>query len=184
MDFNAFSHGQIQSKLWLCENLEPFMKPNSTILNLGCWYNLLGLLLCMRNNIQIKSVKGIDKDMEAITLANSFCQSFMIQPNVKIHNECMDANSLDYYGYDLVINCSVEHMESKEWFEKIVPNTLVCLQSSNRVTDDPVWDIKNPNPNFETFKSKFKLSNTYIEKTYHFQYDEYGYDRFMIIGKK
>jgi len=184
MDFSAFSHGQIQSKLWLCQELEPYIKPNSIIAVLGCWYNLTGLMLCLRKNIHINSIKGIDKDPKAIELANDLCQSFMIQPNVLITNECQDVKDFNFNGYDVVINSSVEHMENNDWFDRINHNTLVCLQTSNRVTDDPVWDIKNPNPDFITFKNKFKLSSYHIEKTYHFQYSEYGYDRFMIIGKK
>ena len=184
MDFNSLSQGQILSKIWLCENLEPYIIPNSTIINLGCWYNILGLMLCIRNNVQINSIHGIDKDPIAINFANQICSSFMIQPQVRIRHSCLDANNINYNGYDVVINCSVEHMENIEWFNKINHNTLVCLQTSSRVTDDPVWDIKNPNPTFEVFKNKFPLSQYYVEKTYHFQYDEYGYDRFMIIGKK
>jgi len=99
-------------------------------------------------------------------------------------NECKDVNEVNYNGYDVVINCSVEHIDNNEWFNKINNNTLVCLQTSNRVTDDPMWDIKNPNPNFDVFKNKFPLSSYYIQTTYNFQYDEYGYDRFMIIGRK
>jgi len=184
MDFNALSQGQVQSKIWLCKNLEPYIYPDSTILNLGCWYNLLGFMLCTRNNVTIKSIHGIDKDCEAIKYANIFCSAFMMQPDVRIMNECKDVNEVNYNGYDVVINCSVEHIDNNEWFNKINNNTLVCLQTSNRVTDDPMWDIKNPNPNFDVFKNKFPLSSYYIQTTYNFQYDEYGYDRFMIIGRK
>jgi hypothetical protein len=184
MDFNAFSHGQVQSKLWLCDNLENYITEPVTIAILGCWYNVLGLMLCLRNSEKIKSIRGIDNDQNAINLANSFCQSFMIQPNVKIDHTLADANELDYNGYDIVINTSVEHMVSTEWFNKVSKNSLVCIQSSNVVTEDPLWDIKNPNPNIDTLTYKFPMSNLYVRKTYHFQYESFGYDRFMLIGRK
>ena len=49
MDFLSFSHGQTQSKLWLCETIEPYLPKDAVVAILGCWYNTLGFMLLTRN---------------------------------------------------------------------------------------------------------------------------------------
>ena len=78
MDFLSFSHGQIQSKLWLCENLEPFLPNNSIIANLGSWYNVLGFMMLTRSQDKIQSILGIDIDPSATLIADKMNQAWMI----------------------------------------------------------------------------------------------------------
>ncbi len=184
MDFTSFSHGQIQSKLWLCQFIESFIPANSRIAILGSWYNVLGLTMLLRNPVKYQAITGFDIDQNAINYANKLCESFMIQPNVKLNNICADVNEIDLNGYDVVINCSVEHMNSRKWFEKLIANTLVCIQSSNVVVSDEVWDIKDPTQNLDELKSKYPMTQYYFSSNKSFQYDSYGYQRFMLIGRK
>lgn len=184
MDFSSFSHGQIQSKLWLCQSLEQYIPPNSRIAILGSWYNTLGLLLLLRNPDKYNFILGIDKDQTVIEVANKICEGFMIQPNVKINNVCADANTYNLQGYDVIINCSVEHMESSKWFDNLCIGTLVCIQSSNVTESNSNFDIKSPNYNLESLIAKYPLRTFYHKKTKHFQYNDWGYDRLMIVGKK
>ena len=86
MDYTAFSHGQMQSKIWLCESLEKYIPEKSNIAILGSWYNLLGILLLTRNPNKYNFIIGIDIDKNAIDIANKLCERWMIQPNVKIRN--------------------------------------------------------------------------------------------------
>ena len=184
MDFSALSHGQIQSKVWLCQSLEPYIPPNSRIAILGSWYNFLGLFLLMRNPIKYNFILGIDKDQSAIDLANKICEGWMIQPDVKINNVCADVNYYNLQGYNVIINCSVEHMESDKWFQNITSGTLVCIQSSNVLESNSSFDIKSPNQNIDSLVTKYPLRTFYHKKTKHFQYNEWGYDRLMTIGIK
>lgn len=184
MDFTALSHGQIQSKIWLCENLEPYLPRHSTVIILGCWYNILGMMMLVRKPNFYNSIVGVDIDNTAIQKANDVCQSFMIQPNVKITNKLADANEFDLNGYDVVINCSVEHMNSRNWFERVNYNSVVCIQSSDVNNSDPVWDIKDANNSLEELASKFPLSQTYVKTKLSFNYDNFSYNRFMLIGRK
>lgn len=184
MDFTSFSHGQIQSKIWLCESLEPYIPINSNIAILGSWYNVLGLLLLSRNPNKYNHIVGVDEDPNAVSIANKLCEGFMIQPNVKINNICADANSYNLQGYQVVINCSVEHMNSTAWFNNLITNTTVCIQSSNVQKSDDNFDIKSPNQSIQSLVEKFPCRKFYHKKTKNFQYNEWGYSRFMTIGIK
>lgn len=185
MDFTTFAHGQIKSKIWLCETLEPILPKNAKIAILGSWYNLLGFMLLIRKNAQIHKITGVDLDTEAIEIADKVCDMWKIESNL-VTNIAMDACDFDLSGYDVIINCSVEHIDSDKWFENIKPGTLVCLQSSD-VTDqykDNLWHIVNPNHNLEEFKNKYPLSHTIFNDELKIEYDTWGYKRLMLIGIK
>jgi hypothetical protein len=184
MDFTAFSHGQMQSKLWLCENLEKYIPQNSTVAILGSWYNLLGMMLLARNHEKYNFILGIDKDPKVIEIADKLCESWMVQPNVKMKNIFFDANDYNLEGYNVVINCSVEHMDSTRWFRKLNSGTLVCIQSSDVIESDQNFDIKNPNRNLDDLCYKFPMRTYYHKKTKQFKYNEWGYNRLMTIGIK
>jgi len=184
MDFTSFSHGQIQSKLWLCQFIETFIPFNSRIAILGSWYNVLGLMMLLRNPSKYDIITGFDIDKNAIDQANKLCESFMIQPNVKLNNVHANVNDLDLNGYQVVINCSVEHMESRKWYSKLTSDTLVCIQSSNVTSNDPVWDIKDSTQSLEELKLKYPMTQYYFAANKHFDYGATKYQRFMLIGRK
>ncbi len=58
MDPLSFSHGQTQSKLWLCETMEPHLPQNAVVAILGCWYNMLGFMLITRNKQLLSACLG------------------------------------------------------------------------------------------------------------------------------
>lgn len=184
MDFTSFSHGQIQSKQWLCESLEKYIPPNSNVAILGSWYNILGMMLLTRNPNKYNFICGVDKDKNAIEIANKLCEGWMIQPTVKIKNVYADANEYDFGGYNIVINCSVEHMESTKWFTNLHEGTLVCIQSSDVTISDSNFDIQNPNHTLEELCNKFPMRTYYNKKIKPFKYNDWGYSRLMTIGIK
>lgn len=185
IDFTAFSHGQILSKLWLCQNIEPFIKNNSDVAILGSWYNTLGFLLLARNNIEIRSITGIDIDPYAIDIANKINDVWMINNN-KVKNIVEDINISQLSNYDVIINCSVEHTYHSVWFNNIKPNTLVCLQTCI-VTDEKLldsWKIVNPVYSLEEFKLKYPLTDLIFANELNIDYKDWGYKRLMLIGHK
>lgn len=184
MDFTALSHGQIHSKLWLCQFAETFIPANARIAILGSWYNFLGLMMLLRNPAKYQTITGFDKDSKAIDVANKVCESFMIQPNVKMANVCADVNDIDLNGYQVVINCSVEHMDSRRWFDKLPMDTLVVVQSSNVNNNDPVWDIKDPTQSLDELKLKYPMTQYYFSSNKGFDYGSTKYQRYMLIGRK
>lgn len=184
LDFNAFSHGQIQSKIWLCEEIEKHIEKDSRVAILGSWYNVLGFMLLVRKPKFYTSVRGFDLDEKAIEMANKITEAWSIQPDCYLQNEHANANDIDLNGYDVVINTSVEHMSSQVWFHKVPGNALICIQSSNVTMSDHNWDIKNPSANFKDFIDAFPLTDYKFKGHISFDYGPNSYSRFMIIGYK
>lgn len=184
MDFSAFSHGQIQSKLWLCEKIEPYIPEHANVAILGSWCNILGFMMLTRSRSKYNLIVGVDKDKDSIEISNRIINGWAIGDEIVAKNECYDVNHFDTNSYDVVINTSVEHMESTRWFENIKCDTTVCLQTSNMVTDDPNWNIVNPNPDIETFKLKYPMSQILFTGEKVFDYGHLKYSRYMLIGKK
>lgn len=184
IDYNAFSHGQVQSKIWLCEEIEKFIKKDSRVAILGSWYNVLGFMMLVRKPKYYISIRGFDIDQNTIDIANKITEAWSIQPDCFLQNQLDDVNTVDLNGYDVIINTSVEHMERQDWFERSPGNALICVQSSNVTVDSKTWDIKNPSANFQDFISMFPMSNYVFKGHMSFDYGPNSYSRFMIMGYK
>jgi hypothetical protein len=182
INLDCFSHGQVKSKIWLCENLERFLPENSMVLILGSWVNVLGFMMLSRRPDGYSYVKGVDKDEGAVEIANKLCSYWYIEG---IGNTVLDdANTTDTRGFNAVINCSSEHMENTTWFDNIPDGTLVCVQSSNITDTKDPWFVENPSPTIDSFKEKYPLRDIKFCDTLSIQYGDWGYDRYMIIGIK
>jgi len=183
MDLLSFSHGQTQSKLWLCETIEQYLPKDAVVAIPGCWYNLLGFMLLTRNKGMYQHILGIDIDSEAIRGANTLCQGFMLGIDSQIKNECVNADTANLQGHNVVINCSVEHM-SDDWYANVDPNALVCIQSSDVSDKNEPWLITNSCTSIESLKERFPMTELLYSKTKYFDYGSSSYNRFMIIGLK
>lgn len=185
MNFTTFSHGQVQSKVWLCKELEKFIHANIKIAILGSWYNLLAFMLLTRNGDRYQLITGIDSDPETKQIADLVTDAWRIGKDHKVENIIADANLENLAGYDLVINCSPEHMDGNQWFENLEYGTMVCIQSSDvQLKDDDVWKCVNANRSLEDLALKYPLSKYLFSGTKEFRYDDNGYQRFMLIGIK
>jgi hypothetical protein len=187
MNFDAFSHGQVISKLWLCEELERHTKFNSSIWILGSWYNLLAFMLHIRKPDYYSSIIGYDIDYHSKEIADKLCNAWTIYHPISVQNIIANSNELDWSNPpDIVINCSVEHFSDNTWFDSIPVGTLVCIQSSNIGDPNDPWYIKQPIPTINDFKSKFILSTHLMVGIKPIQLNKKGkfYERYMKIGYK
>lgn len=185
MNFESFNHGQVQSKIWLCENLEPLLPKFPSVLILGAWHNVLGFIMLSRQPKRYDFIAAVDIDPEVKPIADKICEAWTMSDTVKIQNLTEDANNTRFTHYNVVINCSVEHMENVSWFDKIDNNALVCIQSSDLPENhDEVWKINNPNISLEKLKQKYPLSQILFAGEKVIQYENWGYKRLMIIGIK
>lgn len=184
MDFTAFSHGQIKSKLWLCEELEPCLPENTNVLILGAWYGIMAFMMLARNPNRYNQITCMDQDPQAIAVAQKILDTWQIdQDNItKILLRDVNLPETIDSDYNVIINCSCEHMQG-DWFKQVQPGQLLCLQTSNRVTDDPVWDIKNPSATMSEFKNKYPMSQILFEGAKVFDYGDLCYTRYMLIGR-
>lgn len=186
MNYDTFSHGQIQSKIWLCTELEKYVHADLSVAILGSWYNVLAFMLLTRNQDRYRHILGVDIDQDTKEIADKITNAWQIGNGNKVKNVVADANTYDLSGYDIVINCSPEHMDSNEWFENLDYGTLVCIQSSDvQVRDDDVWKCVNPNSSLNELSKKYPLSKYLYSGQKEIRYSvDNGYTRFMLIGVK
>lgn len=182
MDLEAFSSGQVISKIWLTQELEPVARKYADparIVLVGGWYGILNLMLRIRSNMNIESVRSVDIDANACATADKINDTWVWQ-NWKFKAIHADANYYDYADANLIINTSVEHIDTQKWFDNIPSGCLVALQSNDMQHDDHCHNHES----LDDFKNDFTLSEILYSGTKHFEYPDWGFNRFMIIGRK
>jgi hypothetical protein len=185
----SFYHGLIKSKLWLCEELETAMyreclnKPTLHIL--GCWDNLLAFMLLTRKLTFYNTVYGYDINPEAIANANKVCDMWKYE-SPKVYNYVQDVNDYDYslHANGIFINCSIDQMDSNNWYNSVPEGSLVCIQTTNMKDPDFPWFIKQTTDSLDELVNKFNLSNLLYSGVKNIPYATNGYKRYMIIGRK
>jgi len=183
MDLSAFSHGQIQSKIWLCEILEPLLNSTDKIAILGSWYNVLGFMLNVRKPKYYQHISGFDLDTVQEEADKITC-AWNHLPELTVFNVKADVNSVDLSEFNVIISTSVEHITENVWFQNIKPNTLVCIQSSTIGSDIESFKVTNENKSLDDLKQKYLLSKIVYEGVLDFDYPVNPYKRLMIIGYK
>lgn len=187
IDADAFSAGQVESKIWAAEQLELVIKELNTgplrMYVLGGWYSLLHFILSVRKNIDIDYCRSVDLDPITSYNANKINNSWEIK-DWKFRAYPFDANKLEYtYDTDkinCVINTSSEHFKSKLWYNLIPNGTLVLLQGNDLKISDHVSRPKS----LEHFISTYPVTNLKFSGTMNFQFKDMSYNRHMIIGIK
>jgi hypothetical protein len=188
LDNDAFSSGQMGSKIWLARKLELVVRDYQSqglfkqplrIGIIGGWYGILNLVLGIRENLDIRYVRSIDLDPEACKNAD-LVNEYWVWKNWKFKSLCADANDTELFDYDVVINSSVEHIDSLEWYDNIPEGTLVVLQSNDMPHDDHVSN----HTSLAEFSKSFNLSKTAFEGELRFDYGTWQFDRYMKIGIK
>lgn len=183
---DAFSSGQILSKIWLAESLERILHEKNityslNILILGGWYGLLNFIFRTRKNIKIKQFINIDLDLESCEVSKKINETwFWTNNSFNSINE--DANNFKYSSnqFDLVINTSVEHFSSKQWFDNIPLGLMVVLQSNDMKHDDHY----NNHDSLEDFIKNYPLKDILYSGVKNFSYPDKEFKRYMLIGIK
>lgn len=171
---DLMSRGQIRSKLWVIQTLKLLGLNAGNSLICGGWYGTLGRLLVESESCKV--VHSFDIDYKAIKLANVF-NNDLSSDNKFIWGDC--AEKMSYVNnYDTVINTSCEHFENFEGFLHQVPSgKLLILQSNNFYNAN---GHVNCHANLDDFRESVQLDEELFSGTLKL----YGYDRYMIIGRK
>lgn len=187
-DSDAFSAGQIQSKLWLAQRLEDALldeMPTDTssgyrILILAGWYGVTNLLLRTRTRVPIEYVCSVDLDPACKVMSEKINNAWSWRG--EFASIVYDINHFDYTKneFNVVINTSVEHLASDEWYYNIPKGTLVCLQASNMDHDDHVNKINNARELIE----KYPMGEVIYDGIKLFDFGDFQFHRSMIIGIK
>ena len=179
IDKDAFSSGQIGSKMWLCEELEKLQWQSSLTYIYGGWYGITAFLLLSRGKFNVNKIRSLDLDPSCQPVADMINELWVWQ-DWKFKAFTQDCNNYEGQFGDLIINTSTEHFESMEWFNRIPKGTRVVLQGNNM----PHNDHYNTTNSIEQFKKAYPLMEYAFEGSKEFVYPDWSFTRFMVIGTK
>lgn len=191
---DAFSSGQIDSKIWLADELKNLNLNVQKVWLLAGWYGVAAYIL-LKENI-VDTVFQFDIDDEANNIADTLCQHYVRNA---WQFKAINANvyELDYITWsfrgkkadgsyskplkeepNLLINTSCEHLAYWNIFwNKIPQGKLVALQNNN-FHDHP--EHVNTKNSLKEWISELGLNEVYYSGTKKM----HNYDRYMVIGKK
>ena len=186
---DAYSSGQIESKLWLCREVEKQIhrKEEQTIWIFGGWVGLLSFLLFSRENLNIKNIRSFDLDSTCEQKANLINENWY-WTNQKFKAITADCNNLDYKDFSfadsnapsLIINTSVEHFSGKRWYFNIPSGKIVAIQSCNLEHPEHVFCAKSE----DDLKKQFQFTDLLYSGKLDFNYPTSSFSRYMLIGRK
>jgi len=188
---DAFSLGQLKSKLWLIENLPENL---GTVFICAGWYGTLAALMFERAKSKFDKIRSFDIDETCAPVADTMNRPWVmdgwqfkastldiLEMNFPTTHTTYRANgtSLELTEMpDTIINTSCEHISDFEtWYSKIPIGKLVVLQSNNFYEID---DHVNCVDSVDHFKSLAPMSTL----VYSGELELEKYSRFMLIGYK
>lgn len=197
---DAFSRGQVQSKIWLATELAKIKTDFDTAFILAGWFGQLTHYL-EHVNISCNKIRIMDIDPTACEISDKIFNASNLE-NYKIKSakwDLMDDSWLTKTGCsyvlenystgklipvkdspDLIINTSAEHF-SEEWYNKfasrgVETNPLFVIQSNNLFE---VPEHVNCVHSIDHMKKKFPMAEVLFEGELQLK----GYKRFMVIGR-
>lgn len=176
---DAFSNGQIDSKLWLCQELEKLGWDSSLTHIYGGWYGVLAFLLLSRQQFSVARIESYDLDPACESVADMINNNWVIK-NWQFKAHTADCDFVDKTQADLIINTSSEHFDSMLWFNSIPEGKRVIIQGNNMPHDDHVVYSNS----LESFVETYPLSTLLYSGKLNFQYPDWAFTRYMIIGVK
>lgn len=179
VDRDAFSSGQVGSKIWLCEELERLGWCSSLTYIYGGWYGVTAFLLLSRGKFIVDKIRSLDMDPRCESVADMINENWVWQ-DWKFKAFTQDCNNYEGQYGDLVINTSTEHFDSMDWFDRIPKGTRVVLQGNNM----PHEDHHVHSGCLQDFIDQYPMSKLDYSGEREFVYPTWSFTRFMIIGKK
>lgn len=149
-DKDCFSRGQLQSKMFLVNEIKRLNLDLGTTFICAGWYGILATMI-FESGIKVGNIRSFDIDPSCAKIAEIFNKPWFTD-NWKFKSITEDIMNIDYIGHtwqewsktnnrmsypvtdfpDTVINTSCEHIENfDEWYNKIPKGTTVTLQSNN-----------------------------------------------------
>jgi hypothetical protein len=191
---DSISRGQLQSKLWLIDQVNKLDLDLGTVFLCAGWYAILALML-FESGTKIDKIRSFDRDLDCESLAELFNRPWVID-QWKFKASTMDVLDINYHGQtytvrrndggseelydvpDTIINTSCEHIEEfRFWYEQIPEGKLVILQN-NDYKDIP--DHVNYCRDLEDFSTQTPMQQCLYQGELALD----KYTRFMRIGYK
>jgi hypothetical protein len=194
IDKDCFSRGQLQSKLWLIEELKKLNINLGIVFLCAGWYATLAVMI-FESGIKVDKIRSFDIDPTCVDIAETFNKSW-VKNDWKFKASVDDINNINYelHTYsvtrsdrsecslvdlpDTIINTSCEHIKDFDaWYNKIPNGKLVILQGNNYFE---IAEHVNCSQNLTQFSSMALMT----EVLYEGELPLTNYTRFMKIGIK
>lgn len=169
----SFWKGQIKSKIWLIDNLKPYVIVDPVSIDIhGGWNGVLASLL-FQSSISVKNIRSIDIDPSCEETANTLNKIEEIAGKFR----AVTANMCEVRSdADVVINTSCEHITQDDydlWLSGMPHNSLIVVQSNNYDIPEHVRTANS----LEHFKEQSHLNIIWAGEL-----SLPLYTRYMIIG--
>lgn len=175
----SFWKGQINSKIWLIENIKKIIdKKDPKVIIHGGWNGVLASLIFNEPSFGSPRVTSIDIDADCKETAYTINKRYEIEGRFQAITA--DMCTYTYNDADIVINTSMEHITSeqyKQWYSLIPDKSLIVVQSNNFFELDEHINCHN---NIEDFVASVKMKKLYFADSLVLP----KYTRFMAVGKK
>ena len=185
INMDAWSDGQMRSKIWLCDLMEKDFGQSSKPVEIwifGSWYGLLAQFLLLRGKLPIKKIQLFDIDQEALNISHKMLNMWLIDGKIEIVHNQIDCTQIPQSMWqtkpDIVINTSTEHFESEAWLN--FPKGIHFYAQSTNM-DHPTH-INKPK-NLQDFKNRLgDISKITFSEQIEFRYPNFEFDRYMVAG--
>ena len=192
---DAFTQGQLRSKLWLLKHLRDINL--GTVFICAGWYGTLARAMFENERIHFDKIRSFDIDEKCVEVADMINKQWNKDDWAfkALHSDILDVNYTEHSwtfwstknnreSYPIIdspntiINTSCEHIENfTKWFSAIPKDKLVALQTNNYFElSEHVNCVKDINQ----FKQQAPLNNIIYEGELVLE----KYTRYMLIGYK
>ena len=193
-DEDCLSRGQLQSKIWLVQELEKISVDLGVIFLCAGWYGTLATML-FESKLNVEKIRSFDIDEQTETIAEIFNKPWVIDDwkfkpivqdihdiNFEEHSYVVSKDNGEFEVLwdvpDTIINTSCEHIHNfEEWYAKIPNGKLVVLQCNNY---EEIEEHVNTHNSVESFASQTPMET----ELYNGELDLQHYKRYMRIGFK
>jgi len=171
---DAFWRGQVSSKEWLIENLEPFVTEPVRIDIHGGWVGVLASMI-FQSSIPVRYICSVDLDPSCEPVATMMNK--IEEQDGKFRAITADMCAVPVSG-NVVINTSCEHITQEQyelWLARLPKDSIVVLQSNDYAIPEHIRISKT----LEQFKEQSHLNEVWSGSL-----KTQMYTRWMIIGTK
>ena len=193
---DSFSRGQLQSKLWLVNELKKLSLELGTVFLCAGWYAILATMI-FESKLKVDKIRSFDIDPSCVDIAEVFNKPWFTR-EWRFKAITQDITAIDYNEHtwqswstannrmsypitdipNTIINTSCEHIDPfDEWYNKIPEGKLLVLQANNFVEVDEHVNTYNT---LDEFSANVPMTRT----LYKGELELTKYTRYMKIGYK
>ena len=193
---DSFSRGQLQSKLWLVNELKKLNLDLGTVFLCAGWYAILATMI-FESKLKVDKIRSFDIDPSCLDIAEVFNKPWFTR-EWRFKAITQDITTIDYNEHtwqswstannrmsypitdipNTIINTSCEHIDPfDEWYNKIPEGKLLVLQANNFIEVDEHVNTYNT-------LAEFSANVPMTQTLYTGELELTKYTRYMKIGFK